>query len=563
MFRSKVHLFLFSLVFWSVSADDDNIVTIAQGKLKGIELTSRSGRNYYGFLGIPFVDKPERFQAPSFLPPKSWEGVRDATVHGPLCIQFDVVKNKALGEEDCLFLNVNTPNTKGKLPVMVYIHGGGFQWGTSHTHGGKYFMDEDVVLVTFNYRLGAFGFLSTGDTIIQGNMGMKDQVAALKWVQSNIEQFGGDPNLVTIFGESAGGGAVSLQVLSPMSKGLFQHAIAQSGAALNPWSCLKNPRYGANELGQKLNCSINNSQDLLTCLNQKTSEELAGQSFAKWYLDPTVPFGPVVEQLRPNQSAGDVFLSRAPFEILSEGSFNQVPFMTGICEDEGIYFHSSSILKEKQLESDVNNDWHRIAPISLTYYDDDSVSQQELNLISDSIKSYYFKDQPISENTRQQLTNLYSDRYFVHGVRTTALIQAKHLVPVYIYMFAYKGSFSFLQDRGFEKGLGVTHKDELQYLFNGLAPELKPGPDEDLSRHLVKLWTNFAATGKPTSTWGAAKVWKPIPIKEAIRMEPLQWYRIDTNTSVIEQTFAQRMSYWDNLMLQHSVVSYPRHVEQI
>ena len=146
----------------------------------------------------------------------------DATEDGMNCPQWMVGAGEVMGDEDCLNLNVYTPKVdKKKRPVMVYLHGGAFitGGGSSSTFGAAYIVENDVVLVTMNYRLGALGFMATADKAISGNMGIKDQIVALKWVQNNIANFGGDPNQVTIFGDDAGGASVSIHMMSPESKG--------------------------------------------------------------------------------------------------------------------------------------------------------------------------------------------------------------------------------------------------------------------------------------------------------------------------------------------------------
>lgn len=184
---------------------------------------------YQEFKGIPYAEPPIgklRFKAP--VKHKGWKLIRNAREHGPNC---EV-------SEDCLYLNVYTMSLKCKRSVMVYIHGGSFNSGSgdSTLFGPSYFMKENVVIVTLNYRLGAFGFLSTGDEVIQGNNGLKDQLMALKWVKQNIEAFGGDVNSITIFGESAGSASVEYLILSPLAKGLFHRAISESGSSLCPWA---------------------------------------------------------------------------------------------------------------------------------------------------------------------------------------------------------------------------------------------------------------------------------------------------------------------------------------
>ena len=217
-------------------------VKTEQGKVDGKTINDGKVR---AFLGLPYAAPPVgdlRWKAPQ--PVAKWKGERDATKYGAHCAQGrvfeDMVFQDAGPSEDCLFLNVYAPadaKEKSKLPVMFWIHGGGFAGGAvqSRVITATFCPLKGVVLVTINYRLGVFGFLATDDLAKEangaaGNYGLMDMVAALQWVKGNISGFGGDPNNVTIFGESAGSFAVSTLMASPMAKGLFHKAIGESGA---------------------------------------------------------------------------------------------------------------------------------------------------------------------------------------------------------------------------------------------------------------------------------------------------------------------------------------------
>ncbi|XP_037079061.1 cocaine esterase-like [Pollicipes pollicipes] len=214
------------------------LVATREGIVRGVARRSAAGGLFFGFKGIPYARAPLgplRFQPPQRHP--GWADVLDGLKHGRTCLQYNAFKSNSLeGDEDCLFANVYTPQLPaleravGGLPVMVFIHAGGFTMGSGdeEIYGPNYFMDEAVVLVTFNYRLGSFGFFTTRDKNAPGNYGLLDQVMLLQGVRDNIARFGGDPATVTVFGTSAGGASVSLLVLSPLAKGLFHHAISQS-----------------------------------------------------------------------------------------------------------------------------------------------------------------------------------------------------------------------------------------------------------------------------------------------------------------------------------------------
>ncbi|KAL7646027.1 UNVERIFIED_CONTAM: hypothetical protein RMT77_002928 [Armadillidium vulgare] len=252
-----------------IGEDEVPLIQVKQGLVKGIKDKSLGEKEFYSYLGIPFAEPPEgklRFKDP--VPLESWDGILDGTKPPVSCLQgslFNLPNTLTVsGKEDCLRLNVYTkvPNQQNKkLPVMVFIHGGAFVLGSANEYQPYILMNEDIVLVVIQYRVGIFGFLSTEDSVMPGNMGLKDQQLALKWVKGNIESFGGDSNSITIFGESAGGASVHYQVLSPGSKGLFNRAIIQSGTALCPWASNKNHRKFAIETGQEFNCSIDSGTE--------------------------------------------------------------------------------------------------------------------------------------------------------------------------------------------------------------------------------------------------------------------------------------------------------------
>ncbi|NXE19870.1 SASB hydrolase, partial [Ardeotis kori] len=226
-------------------------VVTKYGSVRGYQFkVDAAERSVNVFLGLPFAKPPVgllRFSEPQ--PPEPWEGVRDATSYPPMCLQdkeqgqyfSDMITNRKEKvplqvSEDCLYLNVYTPISTGKeekLPVFVWIHGGGLYFGAASSYDGSALAAFDnVVVVTIQYRLGILGYFSTSDKHARGNWGYLDQVAALRWIQENIIRFGGDPGSVTIVGESAGGISVSALVLSPLAKGLFHKAISESGTAI-------------------------------------------------------------------------------------------------------------------------------------------------------------------------------------------------------------------------------------------------------------------------------------------------------------------------------------------
>lgn len=202
------------------------------------------------------------------MPVKPWPGVFDATEDGPMCIQHGDSQGKS---EDCLRLNVYTNDTmpSKKKAVLFYLHPGGFYESSgqsNYTVGPQHLMDTDIVLVSANYRLGTLGFLSTGTKEATGNYGLKDQVMALRWINENIDRFGGDPDSVTIMGYSAGAMSTTLHLVSPMSRGLFHRAIVMSGSTTSQWNTPYEQLYLAKKQARLLNCSDDSIENIMRCL---------------------------------------------------------------------------------------------------------------------------------------------------------------------------------------------------------------------------------------------------------------------------------------------------------
>ncbi|RXG68209.1 Venom carboxylesterase-6 [Armadillidium vulgare] len=276
------------------------------------------------------------------VPLASWDGTLNGTKMPASCLQTlffptnyeDGLQSSISGKEDCLYLNVFTHATNEldrKFPVMAYIHGGGFVGGEAKEYLPHVLMNKEIVLVVIQYRLGIFGFLSTEDSVIPGNMGLKDQQLALKWVKENIEPFGGDSNNITIFGESAGGASVHFQVLSPGSKGLFNRAIIQSGNSLCPWAMTKNHRKFAIETGREFNCSIDlGTEKYLECM-QFVHPYYLTIAGAKTNI---LGSGPVYTLPRVD----GVFINEVPELLMKKGKYNKVDIIAGITKHEGGFY---------------------------------------------------------------------------------------------------------------------------------------------------------------------------------------------------------------------------------
>ena len=448
---------------------DPLTVKTEQGKAKGKTINDGKVK---AFLGLPYAAPPVgdlRWKAPE--PAAKWKGELDATKFGAHCAQGhvfdDMIFQDAGPSEDCLFLNVYAPadaNDKSKLPVMFWIHGGGYSGGGSSEprHNGDFLPTKGVVLVTINYRLGVFGFLATSDLAKEqggsaGNYGLMDMVAALQWVKQNIKNFGGDPDNVTIFGESAGSFAVSTLMASPAAKGLFAKGIGESGAAFS--DVLPTDSLDAREKKDDLWVS-----------------GLGVKSLAELRAVPTDKILDAVKSYRagfPPDIDGKILVQPVP-DTYAAGKQAHIPLLAGWNRDEGSFL-ANGMTSEKWKGMTVALFKDRSAQFLILYPGD--TDEQA----ADSAIAYG------------------SDAFIAFG--TWKWMEAHRKTgdsPVYRYHFELRALPS-----KYHPGSFAFHSDDIEYVFGTL--DTRPGEtvrpeDRTLSDQMMGYWTNFAKTGDPNGT---------------------------------------------------------------
>jgi para-nitrobenzyl esterase len=443
---------------------DSLTVKTEQGKVHGKTINDGKVK---AFMGLPYAAAPVgdlRWKAPE--PPAKWKGERDATKYGAHCSQgmvfADMVFQDGVASEDCLFLNVYAPadaKTKSKLPVMFWIHGGGYAGGASSEprHNGDFLPTKGVVLVTMNYRLGVFGFLATADMAKEangaaGNYGLLDMVAALQWVKANINKFGGDPENVTIFGESAGSFAVSTLMASPAAKGLFQKAIGESGGALG-----RGLGYDSLEAREKADgawvasLGVNSLAELRALSTEKILDATKGKRGG---------FSPDVDGRLLTEPVADTYAA---------GRQAHVPLLAGWNRDEG---SANGMTAEK---------WKALA--------DKQFGERAAEFLS-----VYGGD--TDEQAARSAADYNGDSFIAFG--TWKWIEAHRKTgesPIYRYHF----ELAALPSK-FHPGTAAFHSDDIEYVFGTL--DTRPGEtvrpeDRTLSEQMMSYWTNFAKTGDP------------------------------------------------------------------
>ncbi|CAK1603771.1 unnamed protein product [Parnassius mnemosyne] len=517
-------------------------VTIKQGKLVGSVKKLNDGSPYYSFKGIPYAQPPVgklRFMAPQ--PPKPWNGTYKAIEHGPVCPQVDIITGQFQeGSEDCLFLNVYTKSLvrDSKMPVMVFFHGGAYMSGSGDTsmYGPEFLIQHNVILVTINYRLEVLGYLCLDSPEVPGNAGMKDQVAALRWVQSNIEQFGGDPDNVTIFGESAGAAAVTFHMFSPMSTGLFHKAIAQSGVCISDWAQGKNGKERAIRAAKFLGKDSENSNELLHFFQNTTVDKLVKLTFKTMTYDEKhrglpIHFAPVVEKQFQNTEA---FLTEEPMKLLLAGKINKVPFIVGYNSAEGLTVAKNQVKKLDFL----NKNPSFFVPREIA----EKVAVNILTDFGNRIKRFYAGNRDITENDIDILSDINSDMHFVYNCHRFCHFYANLFKSIYFYRFDCVTDLNiFKQMLGYTDYKGASHVDELFYLFNNAMNKDCYEEQEKLRvliNTITKLWADFAKTSNPTPD---STKWLPYTVNGR------EFMSINEEMSMSTYAERERIEFWNKL----------------
>ncbi|XP_019754592.2 juvenile hormone esterase [Dendroctonus ponderosae] len=535
---------------------DDLQIKLDNGILQGNKKYMKNGKTYFNFQGIPYAVPPLgklRFKDP--IPYKKWTGILNATQFGSNCVEMRLrqMTYTIIGQEDCLYLNVYTPQNphaiRKLLPVMVWVYGGFFREGSASFYGPDYLMNESVLIVTFNYRTGFFGFLSTQDNIAPGNYGLKDVVLALKWVKKNIIKFGGDGNKITVFGESAGAAMIGYMLISRQSRNLFHAAIMESGTPLCPWALHRNARKVAFDLGVALGLTTNSSSTLIRFLQSqdllKSSSHMIRVNLLNFIevFDNGGPFGPVIEP-----ESNQAFLTKDSFRAFQKGDFQRIPVIVGMNSQESKYLNSLLPSTRPILFL------YDVSPSSLARTAMNVKYPRNKSIVGAKIKQFYFKYNSFIRGTDAEFAEYFSDDLFVRPITKTAQLMSKY-IPVYFYVYDFEGAMGklWLEFGSAENNnvKGVAHATELWYLWKaGWTKQTFQNTEEELtSERLVKLWTNFATYGNPT----------PEPQSS---LQNLKWPKVQTfdqeylyigKALKVDRNFKKAsIQFWDNLYRNYS-----------
>ncbi|CAH2084437.1 unnamed protein product [Euphydryas editha] len=527
-------------------------VEISDGVLEGQIVENPYGCPFFSFKGIPYAEPPIgdlRFKAPQ--PIRPWQGIRPAISHGSRCYQYNISSPEGapLGSEDCLFLNVYSPNIQPDkpIPVMVFIHGGAFVVGGGDDLGPEYLIRKDVVIVTLQYRLEILGFLSLDTEDIPGNAGMKDQVAALRWVKKNIKHFGGDPDNITVFGESAGGASVSFHLVSPMTKGLFNRAITQSGSLASYFPNTFRARTRALLLARELGCNSTDDKEISQFLKTQPVQNLVQSTIPITYyqsqkIGPRIYYG-VVNETQFGDS--ERFFYGDSLEVLRNGIHEGLDVINGYTADEGVLFFALGADANQTFEQ-ANHYLEFYVPAPMADY----IPLKTQMEVGKRFKDFYMKSKIASKETLDHLLIYFSFDYFVYGTMIQEKIIAKNNKnKSYLYKFSCVSEINTLRN---DTALGqlfdyrpvVGHGDDVFYLFPNMDVDMNSTAFKMVDQ-LTTLWTNFAKYGDPTPDDSLGVKWLPYTIEN-------QDY-LDIGENLVPGTYPEKedVEFWEKMFKEY------------
>ena len=435
----------------------------------------------------------------------------EATQDGFACIQSPEFIGGLEVSEDCLTLNIFTTNlTSINRPVMFWIHGGGFAVGSKDLYRMRGLIEEDVILVTINYRLHALGFLSFGNDVVSGNMGLRDQQLAILWVRENIREFGGDPEKITIFGESAGGMSVQAQLLSPLNTGILAGAIAQSGSILFLNTMEQNSVASAVRTAEALGCPTELDTRTLECLQKVdilADLDKISDNDTALLIDPSLTqkfsFFPVVDSF-----SSSPFLPLDPLTALMTGKFSHVPYISGFVKNEGALVGLAVKYSGKSGQEilGVVQETGPHLPYSILMTD------QRLKRLATRFYNHSEGDTEVEQE--RPAMDLITDSWFGSFDQKSVELMSRYSKHVYNFYLTQQTNNSLFSPGAELVVYTPTHGDDLPFIVNEKTVEDAEGLSEEersTSRHMIRYWTNFAKYGEPSPVGrGEVPTWYPV-----------------------------------------------------
>ncbi|XP_050685009.1 venom carboxylesterase-6-like [Leptidea sinapis] len=556
--------FLFlSVLYGAVS----QIVKVRQGVISGKTEISAKGRHYMSFEGIPYSTPPigkNRFMEVNDLQP--WVGVWNATRTSSSCMQYEPFSNAVIGQEDCLYLNVYSPDLRetASLPVLFFIHGGAFMYGTGSIYGPQRLMDWDMVVVTVNYRLGPLGFLSTGDRVVPGNAGLKDQYHAMLWVKDNIKMFGGNPDNIILYGNSAGASSVHYHFVSPrhMKANIFSRGLFSSGSALSSWSYQQDPGDNSKVLASLVGCPTSNTKEMVHCLQKIPGDEIVtAQSYMLGWKGASL-FTPFTPSMEPEGTENPLVASH-PSHATAIGKFSK-PILASVTSEEGLY-PAAYFQSDSTFLPELNDNWENLA--SSLYQC--SLPLEKRRQVTARIKEYYFNNQSIGQETYPQLVQSLGDRLFYSNIgKFLKMAASRSDLPIYAFRYSFRGEKSLSNMIGLNNNdYGVSHSDDLFRVFVLPHFELNRADDLAMIDLLINIIYSFATDGLNSTNGRLTKSIKLLKTVESNSRKKneidFEWLPVDkdskelnlleisapNNLKMMSVKNFGNVSFWDSLEL--------------
>ncbi|XP_045197203.2 neuroligin-1-like [Mercenaria mercenaria] len=526
------------------------------------------------FLGIPYAKPPvgeRRFTKPE--PYGNFTSLYNATFHRPHCMQtrlsFKYIKDYQQ-DEDCLYLNIYIPGNYSysaqSHAVMIYIHGGGFLDGGADIYvGDKLSAFNDIIVVAINYRLNVFGFLSDGANL-RGNFGLWDMKLAIQWVHDNINDYGGDPTRVTLFGQSAGGAAVMYQAINPNNRGLIHRVIAQSGSIFGYWALQRKTAKTFDWFASSVNCSSRYISETMKCLRSKPATDLKLHE------------NEYVLQFVPNVDSE--FLPEEPEALSKRNSeagraamkfFSEIDFLNGVTSSDGNFAREywTAWMKYENIDTDENISEGVPKSFLTDIYIPDKLSQMFDNIPDTLKRSVVFQYTDWSNDTdpflvRSELLQFESDTVFFVPSSISSRVHQRSKGnqtsgSSYFYVFDHKPSF--VPDPDWLEG--ATHVMDLAYIFGFPKPlqsklikdyhavdPFKVLPEDFVfSKVMMTLWSNFAKTGNPNLP--VPNDDNNIPVWPTFDLKDEAYLSISTNMSSesVQHHFdGEKVAFWEGIV---------------
>ncbi|CAD5205977.1 unnamed protein product [Bursaphelenchus okinawaensis] len=530
-------------------------VSLRQGKLTGFQfkLPDASGRISNIFLGIPYAQPPtgeRRFEKPE--PVEASEQTLEATKFSAGCVSFAPIMNNSITDlpiagpqnsEDCLYLNVMTPSEKSPFPegfpVMVFIHGGGFAGGNSEMYGFQELANEfnglGVTVVTIQYRLGVFGFMSTGDEAMPGNLGLWDQTLALKWVQENIKAFGGNPNKVTVMGQNAGSASVGALSLSKHSRDLFHQAIEMSGSILSGWALSDRVVDASQKVVEASKCQ-GNSAEVKECLKKMNVNDLVKAAQTEGWRRDEVNFAKFQPRMDDDFFHGDIdtMLHDAPKKPTIQG-INSQESMIMTMPFPGAPKTSKFVIPMDKINSFGRQDLINfietyVATPERFAEKTDEARKQIIAFYVDRNATEAMAVDPHFYLTRY--TQLLSDTQFAMPVLKEVRKKSEEGWPVFLYLL------NWLSPKAQLPVLGTYQTYEFPYIF-GLSitgPFQFQPEDRKLQSVIISALVNFVHIGNPSSPLG--------PWPHVTEEHPLGFFDMRPDPVLRDNLMLDRLMFW-------------------